>query len=483
MQFDSQSLWLYLHFPTLQLDSIERSQLNDQSQAQKEAQQRAIAIYQSASNQLVQVNQIAFDRGLRTGMGLAKASLLYNELQLHEYNSGVEENCIEQMAQRLYMLTSDIALAPPQGLIIRVQKMLHLYQHLDNYWRILKYCLADFNVQYHAACAYSIQAAKLLALHGKQVITVERAAINQQLASCRLAISDMDHKDIEKLERIGVRTFEQLSKVPAAEVANRVSRHSMKIVNELRGQAPAQVQFFQPASEFHDYLELLYEIENTDKLCLVIKRTLHKLEQFLYVRNARSMQIGIDLYLREKAPMKLVFSSALPIYRQDEWLDIIALKLARVQLTSPAHAIELHCLKYEVTPVANDDLFTKKSQQIAGLSLISRLISRLGENKVHNLQFHNDFRPEHASLTRPIDKQHIHCEARLQADRPGILLPQPQPLVASVNVIKGPERVVSGWWDDNEITRDYFIGEDQQGQQLWIFKTPDNQWYLHGFFV
>ncbi len=483
MQFDSQSLWLYLYFPTLQLDSIERSVLNDQSHAHKQAQQQAIAIYQSASNQLVQVNQVAFDRGLRTGMGLAKASLLHSDLQLHEYNPGVEENGIEQIAQRLYMLTSDIALAPPQGLIIRVQRMLHLYQNLENYWRILQYCLADFDVQYHAACAYSIQAAKLLALHGKRVITTERKTIHQQLAACRLAISDMDHKDIDKLERIGIRTFEQLSKVPIAEVANRVSRHSMKIVNELRGQAPAQVKFYQPASEFHDYLELLYEIENTEKLLVVIKRSLHKLEQFLYVRNARSMHIGIDLYLREKAPMKLEFTSALPIYRQEEWLDIIALKLERVQLTSPTHAIEMHCLKYEVTPIANDDLFTKKSQHIAGLSLISRLVSRLGESKVANVQFHSDFRPEYASRVCSIDKTKAQLDVSLQVDRPGILLPQPQPLVAEVTVIKGPERVVSGWWDDDEITRDYFIGEDEKGQQLWIFKTPDHQWYVHGFFV
>ena len=69
------------------------------------------------------------------------------------------------------------------------------------------------------------------------------------------------------------------------------------------------------------------------------------------------------------------------------------------------------------------------------------------------------------------------------ADRPGLLLPQPQPLNLQVEVIKGPERIQTGWWDDKPIKRDYYIGQSRDGQQVWIFKTPNKEWYLHGYFI
>ena len=480
MQFDTQSLWIYLHFPSLQLDLIQKNGAQAES---KDAVKIPRAIYQSTSNQLVQVNQAAFDRGIRVGMGLAKASLLFSDLQLHEYNADVEENNIQQLAQQLYLITSDISLAPPAGIVLRVQNMLHLYGKLSNYWRVLSYCLDQHGFHYHAASAYSIQAAKLIALHGKTLITEDRKTIQQALINCQLSISDVDAKDVEKLARIGIRTVGEMQRLPAHDIANRVNRFSMQIINELRGHSPARVRFFQPSTEFHDFVELLYEIENTEKLLPIIRRSLSKLEQFLYVRNARCLQILVDLFQREHGSLKLKFDSALPIYRTQDWLEIIALRLERTSIESSIHGIELHCLRYEITEIANDDLFAAKSHKVEGLSLISRLISKLGEEKVRQLSYRDDFRPEKNSVATTIGKNSCNNHSSVHQDRPGILLNQPQLLQQAVTVIKGPERIVGGWWDNQEVTRDYYVGQGDDGQQIWIYKTPDNQWYLHGFFI
>ena len=65
------------------------------------------------------------------------------------------------------------------------------------------------------------------------------------------------------------------------------------------------------------------------------------------------------------------------------------------------------------------------------------------------------------------------------------LLPRPVSLVReAVTLLAGPERIESGWWDGNDVRRDYFVAEDRQGARLWVFRERggNGKWYLHGIF-
>jgi protein ImuB len=174
----------------------------------------------------------------------------------------------------------------------------------------------------------------------------------------------------------------------------------------------------------------------------------------------------------------------MPIYQSADWLSIIELKLEQLSFQSPVYAIKLHCHRHEIAESAHDDFFASKSTHLAAMSLLSRLISKLGEHKICGLKFVDDFRPEQGTQTPPhLNTSHDKSQQSIFADRPGFLLPQPQLLDKKVKVLKGPERIICGWWDDNNISRDYYIGQSDQGQQIWMFKTPEQKWYLHGYFV
>jgi protein ImuB len=49
----------------------------------------------------------------------------------------------------------------------------------------------------------------------------------------------------------------------------------------------------------------------------------------------------------------------------------------------------------------------------------------------------------------------------------------------------GPERLETGWWDGEDITRDYFTAVNPKGLHLWVYRnrTRDAGWYLHGIFA
>lgn len=491
MQFDTSSLWIYLHFPRLQLDVMEASlhlpEITGISSVHSLLPPRAVV--NVSTNTLCQLNNSALEQGLCLNMGLASASLTCNTVKLHEYSHEIESKHIINIADTLYLLTSDIVLAAPNAIILRAQNMLKLYGGLHPYWQLIKQALKREQVTFNAASAYCVQGAKILALQHKSSISDDRAYIDTQLKQCPLSHSDIDAKDLTKLARIGVKTYADLIALPVAELANRVSRFSMNIINELRGKQAARVDFYQPKMHYYDYAELLYEINLSARLLPVIGLSINKLSEFLRLRNAHCLAIDVMFYQREHEPVSYNFASIKPIYKNGDWLDIITLKLESISFESPVYALSISCNKYEIAEVANDDMFSQKSTHLASLTLLSRLQSKLGDKGVKQLHFVEDFRPQHATRAHSLNHKSTskykndHSVNSVFTDRPGLLLPIPETLHINVKAIKGPERIQTGWWDNQPVNRDYFIGQCENGQQVWIFKTPNNDWFLHGYFI
>ena len=55
-------------------------------------------------------------------------------------------------------------------------------------------------------------------------------------------------------------------------------------------------------------------------------------------------------------------------------------------------------------------------------------------------------------------------------------------VVWSLTLVSGPERLESGWWDGDDIARDYFVGRDASERCLWVFRTRAGEWFVHGVF-
>ena len=49
----------------------------------------------------------------------------------------------------------------------------------------------------------------------------------------------------------------------------------------------------------------------------------------------------------------------------------------------------------------------------------------------------------------------------------------------------GPERIEAGWWDGDEVRRDYYVAINARGEAFWIFREHRDPaaWYLHGVFA
>jgi protein ImuB len=53
-----------------------------------------------------------------------------------------------------------------------------------------------------------------------------------------------------------------------------------------------------------------------------------------------------------------------------------------------------------------------------------------------------------------------------------------------LTLLDGPERLETGWWDEQGISRDYYTAVNGAGMRLWVFRNRQRapNWYLHGIF-
>jgi len=464
------TLWLYLHFPVLQLDAI-YSDHNDQP----------VIIVEAKKNAIVQFNKAAAVHGINLGMGLGTASSLCADLHVHPYQAEVEKEKLLEIAHWLYAVTSDISFFEPNGILLRVSNMLTLYDGLDNYWRALNTHLSQLKNHFYYATAYSPLAAQLLAQSGFNQVTDNKKVLLNAIQQYSLTKTTLPLKTVEKLNRTGVNNLKQLLSIPIAEIAKRFDISLVNFVGRLTGKFQHPVNFYTPPVQFKRCLQLLFDIENAQWIERPLIRLLNKLEDFLTLRDKVSHEIVITLHQRDAADIDLLISSAQGDSTADKWRKLSALTLESIKIESPVHSITLCASQVAPRSIAEVDLFSGYQGNTSPLELLSILQAKLGKQAIKGLTLTEDARPELTSqFCEPLTSaSNLSIKGKL---RPSLLLPTPERLMDKVSVIQGPERIATGWWDGRPIVRDYFIARSKQGRWLWIFKNQKKEWFLHGAF-
>lgn len=469
------TLWIYLYFPKLQLD---RRFFLEEEKAQ------AAIIVDGQDSHVVQLNQPAEEAGIALGMGLGTAASLCHPLQVLPHQAEVEQQKLEEIAHWLYMVTSDITLFSSNGILLRVTNMLSLYSGLEKYWQVVQQHLAKLEVEFHFSTGYSPLMAQVLAENGLNQLCDIPAQLAQLIRSYPLTATQLSPKVAERLQRVGIKQLKHLLDLPMAELAKRFDIDLVNFVGRLTGQFKHPVTFYHPKHPFKRHLDLLYEIENVQWLEKPLYQLFVQLEAYLKLRDQLAHELTLSLRPRDGEPLILTLHSAQGDYQADKWQQLSQLNLESIKLTAPVLSISLTATQVAAQQGQARDLFSgnREQGQSSPLELVSLLQAKLGQEAVKGIGLGNDARPEMANqYCTPLAKQ-LDVQIDAKALRPNILLPSPQPLSEPVTIIQGPERIATGWWDNNPIVRDYFIAHSQIGRWLWVFRTPQQQWFLHGYF-
>lgn len=465
------SLWIYLHFPRLQLDTL----FGDN-------QELPVVIVESQRGRIIQYNDIAEQQGIKPNMGLGSAASLCRGLQVHPYHPKTELNKLQEIAQWLYLITSDIVLMPNKGLLLRATPMLSLYEGLQNYWHKVTSHLGTLKLTFQFGCGFSPFAAKLMALSGSNRLTENGEFIQQSLSLVPLTLTDLSTVTVDKLQRVGVSTLQDLLELPLQDIARRFDIDLVNYVGRLTGQFKHPVDFYHPTESFQVYLELLFELENVQWVEKPLVKLLRQLETFLKLRNKVAFELRLTLHQRDKQEQHLQLTSAQGDYLSERWQQLASLSLESLALNGPVIGLSLQVIRQGEPISSACDLFAGQKGQMNNLELLSLLQAKLGKSAVLKPDIACDPRPEKACQYRPADEPDVTISAIPHLLRPAMQLPAPIPLQEQVALVHGPERIVSGWWDGDEIMRDYYIAHTKQGRWLWVFRDQHKHWFLHGYF-
>lgn len=472
------SLWIYLHFPSLQLDSIDAS-----ASRSNHGEQYGLVIVEGRKNEIVQLNQVASRQGVKRGMGLATAASMCSDLNVLEYDAKCEEAKLKELAHWLYVVTADISLVEPNGLLLRASNMLTFYDDLESYWGAIVAQLSTLPFVYSFASGYSPFAARMLARKRLNRVSDSKGALLNAVKQCSLSETELSPRQVAKLNRVGVNTVSDLLSISMAEIAKRFDAELVNYMGRLTGQFHHGVEFYHPPEQFKRYLDLLFEIENLSILEKPLLRLLAQLEGFLRMRDQYAHELSLQMNLRNGQTCLVSVTSAAGDYQREAWLNLFQLKFESVKLSAPIVRITLALIRTAAKKGESADLFEGKQGKLSSLELLSILQAKLGEGAVKGVQVTEDPRPHLSSqFCTPLSQSGISIDRDRNLLRPSILLPSPKPLRERIAIVRGPERLATGWWDGQPMIRDYFIARAANGSWLWVFRTPAQEWFLHGIF-
>ena len=460
-------LWLYLHFPALQLDSLPPSP-------------QPLAVVCEQRFQVLQLNSPAQAQGIRTGMGMALACSLSRELQVVPYRPAFTGERLRELAHSLYPLSADISVFEPDGLLLKAGPMLRYYTGLTPYWHAIQQQLQHERLRHFAATGLRPFTARAVARSEITHITDEQQPLTQQWQSLPLSAADLAPRAQHELARLGLKNLGQLTALPRSELAERIDAASLRYLQQLTGDQPHPVDFYIPPAHFQQYRELVCESDTTAALLPPLNLTLQSLEHFLRRRDQVTDQLQLTLHLRRDRLVNLEVYAGAGEDSAALWQGLIELKLESVSLEEPVYAYTLSAHRTFAREAVAGDLFGEHSA-ITPAQLLARLQAKLGRDAITQTALSNDVRPGH---TLPADtaKRFALTPHSL---RPSLLQSNPKATAEPLVLVHGPERIVTGWWDQQTLSRDYFVARNRAGRWLWVYRSlnpPDKNWHIHGYF-
>jgi protein ImuB len=434
------------------------------------------------------INPAARALGLRPGMPLAAAQALGGHFAMVEHDPRDAERWQQLLAAWAYRFSSLVSTDLPHAIVLEVGRSLQLFGPWPRLEAQMRGELQALGFRHHLVAAPNPYAARVLANVHNGLAVGDNTLLNAlgQLPVERAGLSP----DVARaLSRMGLRKLRQVFALPRDAVNRRFPREVLQHLDRLRGEE-APLTWYRPPDTFEGRIEFEHEIESSQALLFPLRRLTADLAAFLAGRDGGVQRFVVLLEHDRTTDSNLAHSEIevglLAAEREPAMLFELARgRIEQAQVPAPVRGMQLIARELPAFVPAERDLFDPRPQQaVPWTQLRERLRARLGDTAVRDAGWLPDHRPERVVAS---DKPLPRTAAASPLLRPGWLLPQPMPLRDRVQrVLAGPERIESGWWDDEEIRRDYYLVETSQGQRAWAFRIAGEQagpFMLHGWFA
>jgi protein ImuB len=411
-----------------------------------------------------------------------------------------------ELACRLGRYTPRVVLRD-DALLAELAASVRLFGGLERLVDLIRADLAEW--QPLLSLANTPRAALWLVRSGREWFCPDRESTCSGLRSIPWSVLDLELSVSRRLTSFGLVRLGELMDLPRASLATRLGAAFVMDLARALGEIEDPQLWFEFPEVFEQKLELPAPVDTSPALLFAARRLLIALVGWLAARNVSVSRMvwQMDHGAGQQTVLPLEFST--PVHALTRIERVLVERLGALSLPAPVLALSLRVDQSEPrdarTSVLFEGGFSLHGEAFA--ELLDRLRARLGPQAVQTLQCHPDHRPELASKVASdrtkCPEAGMACaiqtgNAAPRIDRPLWLLDYPEPLserngrlyyrTNDLQLLSGPERIESGWWDGGDIRRDYFVAADKLSRWLWIFREPERReqaggWYLHGWFA
>ena len=501
-------LWLGIYLPALPLEALVET---------KEA--AAVFEEQQGVRKILLANRKAAAEGVGPGMAINAALALSPSLLLEERHLAREARVLRELAEWTGKFTSFTSIEPPSLLLLEIAGSLTLFGGIRALRQRIVRGLDSQGFDAKVAIAPTPLAATWLARAGRRVCVRDPQNLVGKLGPLPLTCVDWPEAVRASLKGMGVITIAEALRLPRQGFARRFGATRLLELDRALGKLPdPRVNYRSPERFIADF-DLNEEQDDAGLLLQACRELLVQLERFLLCRQMAVQQIEFSFFHLQAPATHLGLGCVRADRAVQHWFDLLEIKFDRLSLPAPAIAIRLSAGHGHAFTAATGGLsFSAGAEGRQGsciTHLAERLAARMGGASVHGVRTIAEHRPQYAWQAHSSYDDVPHCPGgqtfhidphapELLADirrtnslvlqRPLWMLRTPERLGhdsegprydGRLRFVAGPERLETGWWDDDSIARDYFVAVNPRGVHLWIYQDrcrDKGSWFLHGMF-
>ena len=406
---------------------------------------------------------------------------------------------LQRLCLHAQRFTSFVSIEPPNALLLEIKGSLKLLGPLESLHANIDACWRRLALPVSSATAPSTLAALWFARAGAytgnpaagRFVIEDLGTLPGRLAELPIACTAWSIERLQTLRAMGVTHLGELMRLPRAGLARRLSPALVQDLDIALARQPAPRRAFVRRERFRERCDFETEIEQVAYLEKAIEPLVERCARFLRQRQAGIQALQLKLKHREGPATCVQLGLASITSERRRLSDVLCQKLARLDLRAPVRGMELISGSLRGLSASSLDVFagfTGAGSRDSAPQLVERLRARLGEGAVYGVCLIPEHRPEAA--WRRVHELRLTAAARIEEEsidqklpRPVWLLNEPLPL-PKPEILQGPERIESGWWDGKGVARDYYIARHSDGVRLWVFQERQSKrWYVHGVFA
>ena len=473
-------LWVAVDFPLLTLEVLSIG-----------AEDYAVVVESSKHGAIVhQASVKARARGIVPGLGVNAAMAICTGLRIYPRDAEAEHHQLRKCYYWAQQFTPTVCVEFPHTLIFEVAASLKLFGGLGALCERLRYDLERLGYHYFLAVTPTPAASSILATAAQEVLITDKADLRASLGKLSIKSLGLVVDTNHKLHASGVDLLYELWRLPRHDLARRFGPEVIRKVDRLLGTQPDPRRADPIPLEFDRRCELETETREAELILFAAQSLLLQLKNFLQRVDVVATEIQVSLYHNEQSPTHFTVGTRLPTRDFAQWRKLVHEHIQGHQLGAPVIGIRITSRHFLPSDTISEDLFGVGDPAQDWARSLDELEARLGAKRLWTPTLAADHRPEYA-WRRSSLKNAVSTTAGIR--RPLWLLPDPQKLccrkgcvwhAGSLDIIDGPERIESGWWDNHEYCRDYYTATSPRDGRLGIFRDlkQKNQWYLHGLF-